>query len=253
MTGFVVSKIIQSLILPPGGPLLLCLAAVLLWRRWPRLGRAMLAVGLVALYIASAPVVSHLIGRPLYQYEAVADPAGLGGAGAIVVLGAGIHPVAPEYGGRDTIGGQALDRVRYGAYLHRRSGVPLLVTGGTIRSVTSEAEAMRAVLEDEFSVPVRWVEDRAFNTRENASYARELLSTEGVDHIALVTNAYHMRRAVRDFERVGFTVTPAPTMLPAPWRVSVRSFLPSAGAMRSTHNHLHEWLGIAWSHLTGGD
>lgn len=231
--------------------LVLCLIGALMLRRWPRLGRTLVAVGIVAIYVSSAPVFNQLIGRPLYSVEAVADPSDLQGAEAIVVLGAGMYPNAPEYG-RDTIGGQAVDRVRYGAYLHRASGVPLLVTGGLTRPPTSEAEAMRAVLEDEFGVPVRWVEDRAFNTRENAAYTKELLGAEKINRIALVTSGYHMRRALKDFEKVGFNVVPAPTKLPGPWHISFRSFLPSAGAMSGTRNYIHEWLGIAWSAIRGG-
>jgi len=252
MSWFVVSKAVQSLILPPGGMLILCAAGLLVVRRRPKIGYMLLIGGLLMLYVLSAPVVTQLIGRPLYSIEAVADPSDLQGAGAIVVLGAGMYPNAPEYG-RDTIGGQAVDRVRYGAYLHRASGVPLLVTGGLTRPQTSEAEAMRAVLEGEFGVPVRWVEDRAFNTRENAAYTKELLAAEGINRIALVTSGYHMRRAMKDFEQAGFEVVPAPTKLPGPWRISIQSFLPSAGAMSGTRNHIHEWLGMAWSAIRSGD
>jgi len=251
MLNFVVNKSFQSLILPPGGLLVLCLLGALLLRRWPRTGRTLIAFGLVAIYVFSMPVFTHLIGRPLYSVQALMDPANLQGAQAIVVLGAGMYPNAPEYG-RDTIGGQAVDRVRYGAYLHRASGVPLLVTGGLTRPPTSEAEAMRAVLEDEFGVPVRWVEDRAFNTRENAAYSKELLAAEGINRIALVTSGYHIRRAMKDFEQAGFEVVPAPTKLPGPWRISFRSFLPSAGAMNGARNHIHEWLGMAWSAIRSG-
>ena len=53
-------------------------------------------------------------------------------AQAIVILGGGVRRNAPEYGG-DTVGRLTLDRVRYGAFVARATGLPVLVTGGVVR------------------------------------------------------------------------------------------------------------------------
>ena len=52
-------------------------------------------------------------------------------AGAIVVLGGGRYDEAPEYGD-DTISLAGLRRVRYAAVLQRRTGLPVLVSGGSV-------------------------------------------------------------------------------------------------------------------------
>lgn len=110
---------------------------------------------------------------------------------------------------------------------------------------------MNKVLKNEFGVAVRWTEERALNTRDNADYSREILEAEGIDNILLVTHADHMPRAKTEFERVGFKVLPAPTKIRAVSSFSFFDFLPSAGALSSTARSLHEWLGRAWYAISG--
>ena len=78
---------------------------------------------------------------------------------AIVILGGGTYFEAPEYGDH-TVNRYGLERIRYGAYLHRYTRKPILVTGGDLLGIgSSEAGQMKSVLENEFQVPVKWTED----------------------------------------------------------------------------------------------
>ena len=134
-----------------------------------------------------------------------------GDAQAIVILAGGMSRGAVEWGG-DTINLFTLQRVRYGAWLAKRSGLPLLITGAAPdEGRPGEAEMMRDVLRDEFGVPVRWFDDQARTTAGNAREAAALLRAAGVERILLVTNAFHMPRAQRVFERTGLQVIAAPT------------------------------------------
>ena len=91
----------------------------------------------------------------------------------IVVLGGGKYYNAPEYTSADTVSEPTLVRLRYAAWLHRQTGKPILVSGGSPEgSSVSEGQAMKAVLENEFKVPVAWTEDKSFNTFENAHASR---------------------------------------------------------------------------------
>ncbi len=57
---------------------------------------------------------------------------------------------------------KTLALARYGAKLHRETGLPLLVTGGRpLDTALSEAETVRRVLEDEFGFTVRWLDKSA--------------------------------------------------------------------------------------------
>jgi len=246
MAGFIASKIVTLLVLPPGGPILIMLLGLCLLRRFRKFAVSVMAFGLLVLYASSMPLVAKSIWPHSDDDQAVVSQADLDSAAAIVILGAGLYVNAPEYG-EDTVSGSALERIRYGAHLHRLTGKPLLVTGGRPKETTrSEAEAMAKVLETEFGVAVRWTEERALNTRDNADYSRKILEAEGIDKILLVTHADHMPRARTEFERAGFEVLPAPTKIRAAPSLSFFDFLPSAGALSSTARSLHEWLGRAW-------
>ncbi|MDP1636277.1 MAG: YdcF family protein, partial [Gallionellaceae bacterium] len=153
---------------------------------------------------------------------------------------------APEYGG-DTVGGSTLERLRFGARLHRETGKPVLVTGGRpLGNDDSEAAQMKRVLEQEFNVPVRWTEDSSDNTLENARLSREILKAAGVERIYLVTHAWHMPRAQAVFEKAGFKVVPAPTAWTTRYKTDLLAFVPNAYALRDSRIFMHELIGMLW-------
>ena len=56
------------------------------------------------------------------------------------------------------------------------------------------AQLMKRTLEEDFRVAVRWTEDQAQDTFQNARNSRALLQAEGIETILLVTHAWHMAR-----------------------------------------------------------
>ena len=56
---------------------------------------------------------------------------------------------------------------------------------------------MKAALEKDFRVPVKWVEEASNNTRENAYKSFAILKKDKITHIMLVTHAWHMPRATK--------------------------------------------------------
>lgn len=233
--------LVSAPLLPPFNGLLLVLTGLLWRRRW------LVALGLVLLWVLATPVVGTALMRGL-EGPAL-DLSRPHGAQAIVVLGGSRYRKAPEYGGEDTVGGVALERLRYAAWLQRRTGLPVLVTGGQPDGPgLSEGETMRRVLVDEFRVPVRWVEGVAANTFDNATLSAALLRPDGVERILLVTHGWHMPRAQRAFEQTGLAVVPAPTQLHQ-GPLTAADWLPRGyGEARSA---LREWLGQGWYILRG--
>ena len=99
-------------------------------------------------------------------------------------------------------------------HISRKTHLPILATGGAVHGESRpEAELAKIALETEFNVPVRLTETKSRITAENAALSFKLLAQHGIRKIALVTHAFHMPRSVQVFERVGFDVTPAPTLL----------------------------------------
>ena len=244
---------IKQLALLPTNLILVIAAGAVLRRRWRRLGNALMIGGVAVLYAVSTPVVGGMLLRAVERTPPLPVEVDAGHAGAIVVLAAGLRMAAPEYGG-ETVDGMALERLRYGARLHQRTGLPIAVTGGTTRlSRTPLATLMERVLEEDFGVPVTWVEDGAANTFENARLTADMLRRSGIGTVYLVTHAFHMARAQRVFTAAGLETIPAPTGFTGSGPLMADSFLPSANGLRDSHFALHEMLGRLWYRVSGYD
>jgi uncharacterized SAM-binding protein YcdF (DUF218 family) len=124
-------------------------------------------------------------------------------ADAIVILGA---PLRAD----QTLSSLAEERVRVGIELYRRGLAPVVcVTGGhcppgsehTAAEAEGAARWLRAAGVPESALRV----DRlATSTRDNAARAAALLLPEGRRRVWLVTQPFHLRRAMFYFRRAGF-------------------------------------------------
>ena len=236
-------RVLEALSLPPASALLFFLIGGALRRRAPRFGRGLQFFAIVWLWLASTPCVGGLLLQSLQLHPPLPSDAALPPADAIVVLSAGADRVGSEYG-RPVVGAMTLQRLRYGVHLHRRTRLPLLVSGGLpARDTPTLAAMMRDAAEREFGVPVRWVEERSADTRENARYSAEMLERDGVTTVLLVTSAWHMPRAVDAFRREGVAVVAAPTAFRSEPFAGWRSFVPSWQGLHDTCLALHEWGG----------
>ena len=118
---------------------------------------------------------------------------------AIMVLGGGLEPFAPEYG-VSSLHYASLERLRYGVWLSRETGLPLGFSGGVgfaQRDAKPEAQIAAQIAASEFGRPLKFVEDDSRDTRENAMRTIALLRPLGIRHIVLVTHGWHMPRAMR--------------------------------------------------------
>lgn len=235
---FALKKLLSTVLLPPVGPLLASTFGLLLRRRHPRTGTVLAWSGLIALWLLATPVVSGWLERSTYATDAVAD---LSDAQAIVILGAGSTDNLVDYDGQ-TVNGFALERLRAGARLARQTGLPVLVSGGVVWQGKPEADLMAAVLQEQ-DVPVRWIESASRDTGDNAVLSAATLGNDGVTRVALVTHAFHMRRAMEHFRRAGLTPLASPTLIRRAGDVSPGDLVPSMRALSQSWVALHEWLG----------
>lgn len=239
------TNLVAALLLPPLNLLLLGGLGLHLQRRRRPMGRWLLLLSLGGLLLLSTPFVSgYLLGLvstpPLVPKGGEAD--------AIVILGGGLKDKEVEYGG-DTLGSYTIERVRYGAWLARRLGKPVLVSGGRVSDdMRTEGSVMRAALETEYGIPVRWVEERSTNTGENARYSAELLRRDGITRIYLVSHAWHLKRAAPQFQRAGLRVVAAGTGYPDTGEdgAGIADFIPNAKAMLESYLAFHEGIGLVW-------
>lgn len=226
-----------DLLLPPADLALFALLALVLWRRG---GRVLAGLLLVPLVLMSMPLVAEPLLASL-DPEPVAEGAA---PGAIVILSADVERTG-EPGGTD-LGALTLERERAGAALARKTGLPVLVTGGLVTAPPPVGELMAASLPADFGVPVRWVEARSGTTWENAQFSVPMLKAAGIGRVYLVTHAWHQRRALVAFRRAGIEAVPV-SVHSDPWPLaSVRTLIPGVSAWRRSSLAVHEWLGLLY-------
>ncbi len=262
-------RLIESWLMPPGGILLLLILALFLMRVMCRFSRFLLLVATTLLYLLSTPwlklqLAQHLeVVPPLQEIPQIAEDE----LAAIVVLGGGRNTAAPEYKvnspegrregalgyGQDVVGGSTLERLRYGVYLHRQSGFPLLVTGGApLDEEIPESQLMADSLWQDFGIGGVWQENRSVNTWEHSRLVPPILKQKGVTMLLLVTHASHMPRSLQVFEQSpeaqGMRIVPAPTAFTTKGAMDrgLGNWRPSAGVLSKNVNFLHEWGGMIW-------
>lgn len=248
---FFAKKFVSVVLMPPLLPVLITAIGLVLvpWRR-----RAGLVVAwggiLVGLALMLPATVAPMVGA--LESDPVITPQQLKTAQAIVVLAGGRRAYAPEFGG-DTLNRLSIERLRYGAKLARETRLPVLVAGGAPTHGTPEGELMRRALLDDYGIEAKWVETRSFDTAGNARYSAPLLRAAGIQRIALVTHAAHMKRAEEEFRRQGFEVIPAPTafLTGAGGNAEVLTDAPSINSVYAGWYGIHEWTGILWQWLRG--
>jgi len=251
----VLRSALKLLVMPPFSLFLVAAVGLVLHKRRPRVGKGLIACAAAALFALSLPLVSAALMRGLQYPEPVRFQAPGEAAApapqAIVVLGGDYNPYAPEFGGT-TVGSLTLERLRYAALLAKRTGLPVLTSGGPPETGEPALSVlMQRVLEGEFGVPVRWTERLSRNTRENLVNARRILAAADITRVYVVTHAWHMPRVLDEAETIGFDVVPAPTCFRTWPKRKVALALPSSRALRESCWALHEWLGRAWYALTG--
>jgi uncharacterized SAM-binding protein YcdF (DUF218 family) len=247
---FYLKLMFQSFFFPPGINVVMAVAGLLLLRRHRRIAWTLIITALAVLYLFSLPITAVALMSGLQPYPALtAQDIRNHPTQAIVILGGGLNRMAPEYGGA-TINKLALERLRYGAHLHHQTGLPIVVSGGVVLEGQAEALLMKSALEQDFRVPVAWTEDQSRTTWENATNTTALLRSNNIQHVYLVTHAWHMPRAVLSFEKAGLDVIPAPTGFigKGGWQTA-QLWLPNARALENNDFALHEILGLIWYRL----
>jgi uncharacterized SAM-binding protein YcdF (DUF218 family) len=200
--------------------------------------------GLCISVFFSIPLTVDFMARHLESIPAV-HPEQIEQAQAIVILGGGQRGWASEYGG-DMPNRFTLERLCYAATLARRSGLPVLVTGGAPSGGASEAEVMAKALHDLFAIKTAWIENRSLDTTDNAEFSAEILKRSNIKTVVLVTHAAHMRRSVNEFVHAGLTVIPAPTAFFSDDRRKPKLFglVPNMSSMYTGYYITHEWVGL---------
>lgn len=245
-------SVLKALILPPGLQIILLgLGLYLVYAsrgigRKQKLGYGFLCGGLISFVLLSLPIVVAGMFQLLEIHPPLSRPQLDQFDGqVIVVLSAGRDSQAPEWQ-RDVSGPHTAMRLRYAAHLQRQMEIPLLLSGGGKGQYgLSMAEIMARDLAQQYGIEVDWIEPKSRTTWENAKYSSEILKGKGVSRVILVTQAWHMPRAVLAFQHFGLQVLPASTGYYKNFATpGVRRYLPDAHSFYIARIALHEYVGV---------
>jgi uncharacterized SAM-binding protein YcdF (DUF218 family) len=97
------------------------------------------------------------------------------------------------------------------------------------------------------------IEDQSRNTLENASLTKALLQKHGQrGPYLLVTSAFHMRRSVRIFKKMGVDVIPYPcNYIAGTGNIGIGELVPSAEALNKWNVYIKEMIGLAVNYVSG--
>lgn len=257
-----VKPVLAPLLLPPVPFIVLALLGWMLaraGRRW--LGIAAFIVALTGLWLGGTKVMSDTLltcvlkppgALTAGRIDALAQNQKTGLKTAVLVLGGGIDMDVAEYQAPD-LKPYTLARLRYGIWLARHLQAPLGFTGGLGLEPrpgdVSEASVAQRVAVQEFGQQLSWAEDRSRTTHENALFSMPMLRQAGVQRLVLVTNAAHMRRALRDFQsqqipgaEMELVAAPIDNVSEASYRYG--DWWPGDYGLRRMRYVVYEWL--AW-------
>jgi uncharacterized SAM-binding protein YcdF (DUF218 family) len=252
---FVLSKVFAFLTVPSNVMLLAAIAGgILLFTRYARAGRVLVALSLVLVAIAGVSPFGSSMMSALEQRFPSWDGSRGAPTGFIVLGGVVDSELSKAYG--TTVLGGAAERLTIVAELARRyPGARFIFSGGNASIFGGPAEADHVLhLFESFGVARERVilERRSRSTAENATFSKELASPRPGELWAVVTSANHMPRAIGAFRAAGFEVAAYPVDWQAPrgganWN-ELRNFITGLSAVDAA---AHEFIGLFAYWLTG--
>lgn len=263
-TMFLFKKIVSPFLFPlPFCLELLMIGVILLWfTRKQTFGKLLVTCGALLLLLLGYSGISGILLSPLESRYPMVDTKALvdlssGNAEPpvkwIVVLGGG-HIADPRVPVTSQLLDASMNRLVEAIRLHRRlPETRLIVSGGPggVEDTSSDAAVMAEVAEALGVSPQQiTLEDKSRDTEEQALNIKAMVSGQP---FLLVTSASHMSRSMGLFKKQDLHPIPAP----ADFRVrddeviTPSSFFPHSKELHKATVAVYEYMGLAWSRMTG--
>jgi uncharacterized SAM-binding protein YcdF (DUF218 family) len=229
------------------------LGAILLFTRFFRTGRVLVALAAAGFLLFGSSPLPRLMIRSLENRfpPGAVDPAEK--VDGIIVLGGAVDYRRGQM--RLTDSGVRMTTAL--ALARRYLEARVVFTGGSdavlLRAPVSEAEMAQGLFRDASLPDSRVVyEGQSRNTRENALFTARLVKPQPGERWLLVTSAFHMPRAVGTFRAAGWPVVAYPVDFRSDDSVDdLRPFRMVSEGLRITDITVREWLGLAAYRLSG--
>lgn len=251
---FVLSKLMSAITQPVFWLALWWAFSLLMVNRWRCFAVRMLWLGLALLGLLGFEAAPNALLRPLENRFAVPSAQAVHSHVGMVVLGGAFqHPALYQVRGQVPLG-ESAERMTVSVGLMRQHPQMTLVFSGgdgrLLSEVVTEAQLAQVFFQEQgLDMGRVLLEGRSRTTRENAREVLALLGPRCQEPWLLVTSAWHMPRAMAEFEAVGCRVT----AYPVDFRTVDVTPLTEYSMARSLmlwQTALHEWLGGAVYGLT---
>lgn len=241
-------EISYSPLMPPMCFVVAILFGAIIAFRWRRSGLTLVLASAMLLYACCTHVVADRLLAAVESTLPPASPDALVNAQAIAVLSGDVYAGRRTGGVPDDVGLHTLARLRVAAALYRAHPLPILVTGAVSgRTHESAAALMARALQEDYGIKATWIEERATTTFENGAYSAAIFKANNIARVIVVTEAWHLPRAVWSFAQAGLIAIPAPAeRIYLGAYLNWREFLPDYSSFARSFFALHELLGLAY-------
>jgi uncharacterized SAM-binding protein YcdF (DUF218 family) len=253
---FILSKTLGILTVPSHVITLLAVGGlVLLWTRFARAGRWLLAasLALVAIlgFLPAGKVLMLVLEQRFPSWVASGSP-----PDGIIILGGAIDPERSAARGMVSLNAGAERVTEIAALARRFPDAGIVFTGGSANLVFAglpESAFMLDLLESFGIARTRvQLEERSRNTAENARFTKLLIDPKPGERWLLVTSAMHMPRAVGTFRKAGFPVEAYPVDWNTNgWSDVAKGPLWPVRGLDMTDFAMKEWVGLFAYWLAG--
>lgn len=251
MNLFSFSHFVQAWILPPGFFIFLILCGFFLLNYRLFLGKSVILITAIIMWLCSAPIIAQKLIDPLQQQFPPLKISNVSNKNTAIVILGGSDTAAPIFETDRAISYDSLSRLSYASYLYSKTHLPIIVSGGSPSGSNPEADLMKASLKNNFNVPTQWKESASINTADESRFLVPLLQKNKIDTIYLVTHAWHMPRSIyifnATFKNTGLKVIPAPMgYIELKKEIKILNYLPSLEALNTSTTAIHEYIGLLW-------
>lgn len=208
-----VLKFGASWILPPGIFILLMLVLCVKLFKISRKLSAMVFLGTIVFYLLCTGLVAEKFMGWLEEMHTPPAQVENSGADVIILLGGGAISQVPDVDGVGALCASPANRLLAAVRLQKMLNVPILISGGQVYSDSgAEAEISARILKSlGVSEEKIITETKSINTAQNARYSAAILREMKFSKPLLVTSAFHMNRAMLNFNLQRFKPIAYPT------------------------------------------
>jgi len=243
---YMLKSVLTPFLLPPGIfiSILISTGAWFLHKKKWKAGIVVLIFGCFAWALSISPVSDAMIRSLESEYGIPKNIKG----NVIILLGGGVYDEAPDLSGLGAPKDGYLTRIVTAVRLQKRLNIPIIVSGAeTSKDKVLENHIVKRFLID-LGVPDEKIitESKSKDTIENAKFTQEICIKLGFTNPILITSAYHLKRAIMSFDKIGLKVLPFPAGFKS-WKskhYGWRAYLP--GDFLTASVAIKEYLGLVF-------